>query len=432
MIERKWCVILLIGSIFVAGFSSGFPITIWIIHQGQASPLKSQDARSGGLSHSDVVEWSEITSFVYLLQDMSVDALAQAKADLAIIDYSLDGTADGELTPTQVNAIKSSGYPKKVISYLSIGEAESYRYYWNDSWHADPPEWLDEENPDWEGNYKVRYWYPEWQAIVFDYLDKIISAGFDGVYLDIIDAYWYYHDEMPNSDLLMMDFVIKIAEHARNITGDPNWGIFPQNAEELTHNKTYLNVITGIGREDVFLLEDDSDTKRPRESLKPIIDDLLAIKDSGKLVLTIDYTRVEDLIRYVYQQAREHGFVAYVTDRALNRITLHHTTLLNDQSSTTTTLPWSWGMLVLFLMSVVTMILSKKNQRKKIVDRFFRLLVFFHHFLLVVILACVNKSCSFVKVFKAPSFESREVPRSDIPILRNGKVVLVVSFSSTS
>ncbi len=50
------------------------------------------------------------------------------------------------------------------------------------------------ENPNWPGNYKVRYWDPEWQAIIFEYEDKILNAGFDGVYLNIIDAFEYWED----------------------------------------------------------------------------------------------------------------------------------------------------------------------------------------------------------------------------------------------
>ena len=52
------------------------------------------------------------------------------------------------------------------------------------------------ENPEWEGNYKVKYWMDDWQAIIFgsssSYLDKILAAGFDGVYLDIIEAFEHF------------------------------------------------------------------------------------------------------------------------------------------------------------------------------------------------------------------------------------------------
>ncbi|MBQ5572035.1 MAG: endo alpha-1,4 polygalactosaminidase, partial [Bacteroidales bacterium] len=81
---------------------------------------------------------------------------------------------------------------RMVIAYMSIGEAEDYRYYWQAEWKRGNPSWLDKENPKWKGNYKVKYWKSEWQEIIFDYLSRITNAGFDGVYLDIIDAFEYY------------------------------------------------------------------------------------------------------------------------------------------------------------------------------------------------------------------------------------------------
>jgi len=44
-----------------------------------------------------------------------------------------------------------------------------------------------DENPDWPGNYK--YWNPDWQTVIYGNLGKILAAGFDGVYLDLIDAF---------------------------------------------------------------------------------------------------------------------------------------------------------------------------------------------------------------------------------------------------
>jgi cysteinyl-tRNA synthetase len=83
-----------------------------------------------------------------------------------------------------------------VISYMSIGEAESYRYYWDDDWRLGNPEWLVRENPNWKGNFKVQYWNPEWKAVILgndnSYLQLILDAEFDGVYLDIIDGFEFF------------------------------------------------------------------------------------------------------------------------------------------------------------------------------------------------------------------------------------------------
>lgn len=125
-----------------------------------------------------------------------IAAVSQTNYDLLIIDlFDNDNVA---FTASEINQlkVKANGGKRLVICYMSIGEAEDYRYYWNSDWLTNPPEWLNNQNPHWHGNFKVRYWYPEWQSIIYgnddSYTKKILDADFDGVYLDIIDAFEYY------------------------------------------------------------------------------------------------------------------------------------------------------------------------------------------------------------------------------------------------
>ncbi len=44
-----------------------------------------------------------------------------------------------EFTSVEINQLKSkaNGGTRLVISYISIGEAEEYRYYWNSNWNKE-------------------------------------------------------------------------------------------------------------------------------------------------------------------------------------------------------------------------------------------------------------------------------------------------------
>ena len=127
-----------------------------------------------------------------------INAVAATNYDAVIMDLFLN---DEPFTPAEVEQlrVKANGGSRLVICYMSIGEAEDYRYYWQESWTKNKPGWIAAENPDWPGNYKVKYWNEEWQGLIYknqdSYLNKIMAAGFDGVYLDIIDAFEYFEDK---------------------------------------------------------------------------------------------------------------------------------------------------------------------------------------------------------------------------------------------
>ena len=149
-----------------------------------------------------ITDLHQVKNFLYLINPENfptkhdfIKAVCATNYDLIIMDLFHE---NGEFSADEIERLhcKANGGRRMVIAYMSIGEAEDYRYYWNKLWKRGNPSWLDKENPKWKGNYKVKYWDPEWQKIIYgnkeSYLSRIINAGFDGVYLDIIDAFEYY------------------------------------------------------------------------------------------------------------------------------------------------------------------------------------------------------------------------------------------------
>ena len=125
-----------------------------------------------------------------------ISAIEDTNYDVIIIDLFDNDGYQLDITEIDQMKIKKNGAERLIIAYMSIGEAEDYRYYWKDQWKSRPPVWMEKENPNWKGNYKVRYWEPSWQDIILgsedSYLDMILEVGFDGVYLDIIDGFEYF------------------------------------------------------------------------------------------------------------------------------------------------------------------------------------------------------------------------------------------------
>jgi cysteinyl-tRNA synthetase, unknown class len=204
--------------------------------------------------------FNAVHSWGYQLQNADPAQLAACNYDLVVIDYSRDGSDAGAYSAQEIQAIKDSG--KTVLAYLSIGEAENYRFYWQPGWRPGNPSWLGPQNPDWPGNYKVRYWDPGWWTAALEpYLNRILDAGFDGVYLDIIDAYWYWAETGKYPLASTADQMVALVEQLGSFTraSRPGFIVCPQNAESIIDDVSapavrarYFTAINAIGVEDLY------------------------------------------------------------------------------------------------------------------------------------------------------------------------------------
>jgi cysteinyl-tRNA synthetase len=268
-------------------------------------------------------DWLSVQDFVYQLQRARPECIGETAFDLVVVSIAATGNS-----PEVIPALKNSpGGRKIVLCYMSIGQAENYRWYWQPEWPEDPPEWLDEADTVWAGDYWVNYWHPEWQKIIYgtpeSYLDRLLEFGFDGVYLDRVDAYWYYQElGRETAAREMVDFILDFTEYAREKR--PGFGVFPQNAEELgLMFPDYMDAMTGIGVEDLYYGYPRDHEPSPVDwtaERELILDQWVA---AGKLVLTIDYTGKPEQIADAYARAVERGYVPYVTDRSLGRLRIN-------------------------------------------------------------------------------------------------------------
>jgi len=264
--------------------------------------------------------WAAVHNWVYWLDRPALDQIAGSAFELAVIDYSADGSAAGEFSRAQIEALHGGQCPRRVLAYLSIGQAEQYRFYWSPSWGADPPAWLGAEDPDWPGNYFVAYWDPAWQQQILRYLDRILAQGFDGVYLDRIDAYAEPYAQGHEQD--MVDFVRSIGQYARarSPLGE-DFDLVAQNAEQLAlAHPDYVAALTGIAREEVYVAATDRPTSAAARAATEAALDLVRQGSRAHLVLTIDYARSPDLVGDAYRSSRAKGYRPYVADVDLDRL----------------------------------------------------------------------------------------------------------------
>ncbi|MDA1215787.1 MAG: endo alpha-1,4 polygalactosaminidase [Chloroflexi bacterium] len=264
-----------------------------------------------------VQEREDAPLWVYWLQEPDLVELSRSDADIFVIDYSHDGTEEGVFTPADLQTLQTNGAgTRTVLAYMSIGEAEDYRFYWQEGWKQGNPSWLDEVNPHWAGNFKVRYWDQGWQRVIFgspmSYVDKLLEAGFDGAYLDIIDTYAHYADQgRQSAESEMVEFVRALSAYAKG--KDPDFLIIPQNAPELGTHASYLEAVDGVAQEGLHYGYDNEDEATDPSVTSEIDAYLKRFLDAGKLVLVVDYTSSPENVRDAYPLSGAKGYYSTVT-----------------------------------------------------------------------------------------------------------------------
>lgn len=333
----------------------------------QEAAARIETGSDDGSGLADVERW------LYLLDSdldpQTVRRIADSRHDMVVVDYlpSQQGSEDYPMAET-VRRWQQAAHPKLVLAYINIGEAENYRSYWQPDWRIGNPDWIRGDDPDgWANNFPIAFWYDEWRAIWLaegGLLNRIVAAGFDGVYLDWIGAY----DEESVADFAVSDganarqemiwWVGDIAETAQKL--NPDFVIIPQNPGELLEDPDFMGAIDGVAQEHVWF--DGGEDNQPaggcplprrdadigsaayRQSLSPAcrryhddhpdgtlhasseryLPNLSRARDSGKAVFTVDYALDADDIAWVTDTARRQGFVPFIGSRALDRFQAAH------------------------------------------------------------------------------------------------------------
>ena len=264
----------------------------------------------------------EARSWHYQLTDGKVDELARSTADLLVIDFAIE-KGKVALTPEEVARlkVKPDGRPRPVVSYLSIGEAEVWRWYWRADWQDDDmPGWHVAENCAWPGGHMVRFWHDGWRDIVYrgkrSYLNRIIEAGFDGVYLDRVDVWEQLLDERPTARGDMIGFVTELAQTARRQR--PGFMVIPQNAESLLTDQSYRTLIDGLGKEDMLFGHSGTGQRNREQDILWSQDRLALLLRIYKPVFAVEYLTTKPAIEAARREMVGRGLVPTFQHRNLD------------------------------------------------------------------------------------------------------------------
>ena len=309
----------------------------------------------------DVQHWLYFLGFS--IEDNDFDQIETSLYDLLVIDPII---TEKEYIHYDISAIINrmhlAEHPKIVLAYIDIGQAEDWRAYWQSHWRIGSPPWILSADPDgWQGNYPVAYWQAEWQNIWLQdegILDRLIAAGFDGIYLDWIEG--YSDEAMQNAankagvDALqeMIHWVRAISNHCKS--SNPQCIVIAQNAAMLLPYAEYRQAIDAIAQEQIWF-DGGPDNTPPGDCPLPHTDidvestayitslssacrkifydfpdgtlhsssaeyvrNLQIALQNDLPVFTVDYAVLPSNIAWIYNTSRALGFIPFVSERSLS------------------------------------------------------------------------------------------------------------------
>jgi cysteinyl-tRNA synthetase len=333
---------------------------VWLTHNAleRDGPIDSAEALERPMTLADVKSWG------YQLRNLDPRAAAQSTVDMLVVDP--DQLANWRRKPLAdgVEHLKrrSGGKRRIVLAYVSIGEAESYRAYWSQAWVRLPaasgdgsmsgslggavrsigrfapeaglarqplrqpvdgaPAWLLAENPDWRGNYPVRFWDHDWQARLYgsakSVIDQVVAAGFDGVYLDRADVFAQLRTERPSAANDMVDLIIGLAEHARVL--NPGFLVLMQNAEELLAHPRLRRALDGVAKEDLFYGITGTGALNPDADVASSLHYLQRYHRDGRPVFVVEYIEDKALADAARASVAKAGFIPLIAQRDLGSL----------------------------------------------------------------------------------------------------------------
>ena len=255
-------------------------------------------------------------------QRLDPAAVNRTDPDILIIDYSWDGGGARQLSRWDVwkLAWRPGRFPRIVLAYVSVGEAEDYRFYWNRATSGGKAAFLDRPNPSWPGNVRVKFWDPAWKAVLYSgrdaWIDRILDAGFDGVFLDTVDtAEAWAEDGRPDAPDRMADLITALARHAR--LRDPGFIVVASNPFALMGRADVIDALSGVLAEDYVMRGESIATER---TLDALMQPLRRAARAGLSVMLVEYPGSRKGIDRFSSVCASEGFLCYAGRKTLDRI----------------------------------------------------------------------------------------------------------------
>jgi len=217
-----------------------------------------------------------IKKWAYYLNDINFEKIKNSDFDLVVIDLQKNNKYISKETILSLKK-KPDGSKRKILAYMSLGYAESYRPYWKKEWNKKNPKWLGKENKVWKNNFEViDLMNEEWLSITKSLINVSIENQFDGILI---------------SGLNPIRKTISFIKEIKNYT-NRSFEIFVQDLESLVNEDDFIYQVDGFVKQGLVYTTISKEMKEPSVVSKSV-EFLNKAKKLNKTVLVIEYVSGE-------------------------------------------------------------------------------------------------------------------------------------------
>ena len=268
----------------------------------------------------------QVGDFAVQYSNLDATEIAASGYDLVIVEGQPLLSANAELLDLEVAALVGGG--QEVIGYVSIGQTDDARPYWNPLWTDDgtdtgtptilAPTWL-AEPADSFAAFMVEFWDPAWKALVIAQVTELATRGYSGIFLDNVLTYYELAVkrgvDAPTAQTYaqeMITFIEEIAAAGRAI--DPDFKVIANGGPYIVTDAgyafgdadalSYFEAIDAIMGESFFGLVNGL----RQEAILDLLEQQYAA--AGIDVLALEYSTDPAAIQAFVDEAAARGFAA--------------------------------------------------------------------------------------------------------------------------
>ncbi len=199
----------------------------------------------------------------------------------------------------------------KILAYVNIGLAESWRSYWEKVLSLG----IVHGESEYSGEYYVEYWSSKWMNIIHNIVLNACKKGFDGVMLDNLDVCmvlkYSNFSWVPRDPCALMISVVKdVYNFSKRVCGR-RFLIFVNigSAINLLKNSSLLSSIDGVVREEsIYMWNGDKCVPVDNSTSRYILTQLSTVRRLGKTVILVECVENMSMVYRVARIAAKYGF----------------------------------------------------------------------------------------------------------------------------